>query len=441
VSTHDAVTVIAKKRDGLSLSADEIAFMVRGISGGSIPDYQAAAFLMAVAVRGMDGRETAALCDAVLASGEILDHSSIAGVKADKHSTGGVGDKTSLVLAPLAATCGLKVPMISGRGLGHTGGTLDKLESIPGFRTDLEPNELHDVLERVGCFISGQTRSLVPADGIMYALRDVTATVPSLPLILASIVSKKIAEGAEAIVFDVKAGSGTFAGSADRARKLAEGLVRLSAARGLRAGALVTDMSQPLGLAVGNALEVMESVDVLRGGGPRDVRELVLGLGTRMLELAGSSPVDARSALEKALSSGAALETFQAMIAAQGGDPGVLDEGFPAAAGTAEIRAPGDGFVAALDAGRIGRAALALGAGRRTRDEAVDHAAGIVLKKKVGDPVSRGECVAVLHAGRAGDLDEARALFEDGFRSVSTAVVPGPLMIDEIETPAGGPMD
>jgi len=436
LSTLEAVAIIARKRDGLSLSAGEIAFMVQGMANGSVPDYQAAAFLMAVAIRGMDDEETAALLDAVLASGEMLDLSTVAGVKADKHSTGGVGDKTSLVLAPLAASCGLKVPMISGRGLGHTGGTLDKLESIPGFRTDLEAGELRDVLGKAGCFISGQTRSLVPADGIMYALRDVTATVPSLPLILASIVGKKIAEGAEVLVFDVKAGSGTFAESADQARALARGLVRLCAVKGRRAGALVTDMSQPLGLAVGNALEVKESVDLLKGGGPQDVRELVLCLGARMMELAGSSLAEARPALEKALSSGAAYETFLAMIAAQGGDPKVLEKGFPPAARTAEFCAPRDGFVAALDAGRIGRAALALGAGRRVRDAAVDHSAGIVLMKKCGDPVAKGERVALLHAGAAGDMDEARALFEDGYRSTARPAAQSPLVIDEVEPSA-----
>jgi len=433
LSAPNTVDIIARKRDGLSLSADDIGFMVRGMAGGTVPDYQAAAFLMAVAIRGMDDEETAALLDAVLASGEMLDFSSVAGVKVDKHSTGGVGDKTSLVLAPLAASCGLRVPMISGRGLGHTGGTLDKLESIPGFRTDLDPGELRDVLSTVGCFISGQTRSLVPADRVMYALRDVTATVPSLPLILASIVSKKIAGGAEAVVFDVKAGSGTVAGSDDQARALAGRLVRLCAARGLRAGALVTDMSQPLGLAVGNALEVRESADVLRGGGPRDVRELALRLGARMLQLAGTPAAGARPSLEKALTSGAAYETFLAMVSAQGGDPAAVEKGLGPAARSVALPSPADGFISVLDAGGIGRAALALGAGRRVKDGAVDHAAGVVLAKKTGEPVAKGEPVAVLHAGPSGDLEEARALVQSAVRIEPAPPALRPLVLEEIE--------
>ena len=410
----DPLEIIARKRDGRELDAGEVAAMVTGVSEGSIPDYQAAAFLMAVTIRGMTGKETAALLDAFLASGEVLDFSSLPGVKADKHSTGGVGDKVSLVLAPLVASCGLRVPMVSGRGLGHTGGTLDKLESIPGFRADLSPDELRRLLRDVGCFISGQTEKLVPADRAFYALRDVTATVPSPPLILASIVSKKIAEGADALVFDVKAGDGAFMKNTVEAGRLARQLVDLAAARGVRTRALVTDMEEPLGRMVGNALEVRECLDLLEGKGPADTRELVLALAAAMLELAGEPPGQARALLERHLDSGLAREKFLAMVKGQGGDAEALEKGLPKAVVQAEVAAPESGFITGIRAGHVGRAAFVLGAGRAGKNDPVDHAAGISLLKKPGDPVKKGDKVALLHTSDAAKIDRARMLYLDG---------------------------
>lgn len=429
----DPLEIIARKRDGRELDPAEISAMVKNAAEGGIPDYQIAAFLMAVTIRGMTGEETAALLDAFLASGEILDFSSLRGAKADKHSTGGVGDKVSLVLAPLAASCGLRVPMVSGRGLGYTGGTLDKLESIPGFRTDLAPDELHRLLRQVGCFISGQTESLVPADRVLYALRDVTATVPSPPLILASIVSKKIAEGAEVLVFDVKAGAGAYMKTVEEARRLAGQLVRLTAARGVRARALVTDMNEPLGRAVGNALEVRESLDLLEGKGPADTRELVLTLGTVMMELAGEEPRNARAVLVRALDSGAAREKFRSMVEAQGGDIKALEKGLARAPLIAEVKAPDGGFISRLDAGQIGRAAFHLGAGRAARNDSVDHAAGIVLRKKTGERVAKGESVAELHAGDAAKIEAARSIFLNGIGITKEPPRPRALVHQEIE--------
>lgn len=408
--------IIAAKRDGGRLEADEIGAMVEGFVAGRIPDYQIAAFLMAVAIRGMDDAETVALLDAVLASGDILDFTDLEGIKADKHSTGGVGDKISLILAPLAAVCGLRVPMISGRGLGHTGGTLDKLESICGFRTDLGEDRLRAILAKTGCFISGQTDRLVPADRIMYALRDVTATVPSKPLILASIVSKKIAEGSEALVFDVKTGNGAFMDTLDKARDLAAGLVRLCQAKNVRARALITDMNQPLGRAVGNALEVTECVSVLQGAGPQDIRELSLALTREMMLLAGFERGEADDRLTEALDSGAAYERFLAMVEAQGGDPRLVENGLPKAARTVEVRVPASGYISGLDAGLVGRAALALGAGRRTKNDRIDPAAGIILRCKIGDMLQERDSFATLHLGSASDEKATRLLLLQALR-------------------------
>jgi pyrimidine-nucleoside phosphorylase len=428
MTTPDTVETIAAKRDGLALSADAIAGMVRGMVDGSVPDYQAAAFLMAVTLRGMNDGETAALLDAVLASGQNLDFRSVKGFRADKHSTGGVGDKVSLVLAPLAAACGLKVPMISGRGLGHTGGTLDKLESIPGFRVDLDEEELRGILDRVGCFISGQTERLVPADRVMYALRDVTGTVPSTPLILASIVSKKIAEGAEALLFDVKAGAGSVLKSTEAARDLAERLVRLCEGRGLRAGAFVTGMDQPLGFAVGNALEVTESVRVLQGEGPQDVKNLVVALVARLLRFSGVEEAAARAEASSALSSGAAYGKFLAMVEAQGGDAAILEKGLPAARCVIPVKSPSAGYLSALDAGLIGRAAVQLGAGRRTREAKIDAAAGIVCLKKIGDRLKKGEPFALLHCQSEEKAAGTQALVLGAARVAKQAPAPAPLI-------------
>jgi pyrimidine-nucleoside phosphorylase len=396
-----AVDLIRTKRDGGALSREEIRFFVEGVTGGSIPPYQAAALLMAIRIRGMDAGETAALTDAMAASGSRLDLAGLPGPTVDKHSTGGVGDKTSLVIAPLVAACGGIVPMMSGRGLGHTGGTLDKLEAIPGVRTTLDAAGLRACLIRAGCAIFGQTEAIAPADKALYALRDQTATIDSLPLITASIMSKKIAEGVGALVLDVKAGAGAFMREERDARQLAESLVSAGTRAGMHTEALISSMDAPLGRAVGNALEVVEAVDVLRGGGPGDVRELSLALASRMLVAAGiaADEAKARQRAGRALTSGAALERFRALLEAQGGDGRCADDPrlLPAAPSVAALEAPRDGYLRGLDALSVGRAAMALGAGRQRTDDELDPAVGLVLLAKPGDRVGAGQPVLELH--------------------------------------------
>jgi pyrimidine-nucleoside phosphorylase len=409
-----AVDLIRCKRDGGSLSPDEIAFFVSGVTTGSIPSYQAAALLMAVRLRGMTAAETADLTAAMVASGERLDLSGLPGPTVDKHSTGGVGDKTSLVIAPLVAACGAVVPMMSGRGLGHTGGTLDKLESIPGLRTSLDPGAFRAQLERVGCAIVGQTDRIAPADKVLYALRDVTATIDSVPLITASIMSKKIAEGVGALVLDVKSGAGAFMSAEEDARALAQAMVSAGGRAGLRVEALITSMDAPLGRAVGNALEVAESLEVLRGGGPATLRELCLALATRMLVLAGIDREEgaARARLGHALTSGAALDRLRRMVEAQGGDPAVVDDParLPSAPRRTEVVAARDGFVTAIDAEKVGRAAVLLGAGRDRADASVDPAVGIVVLIEPGFPVTTGQPLFELHHRDDGTGAAAQAL-------------------------------
>jgi pyrimidine-nucleoside phosphorylase len=396
-----AVDIISKKRDGDGLSRDEIGFFVAGVTAGTLPDYQASALLMAIVWRGMTPQETAWLTEAMVESGIRVNLAEIPGLKVDKHSTGGVGDKTSLILAPLAAACGVPVPMMSGRGLGHTGGTLDKLEAIPGFRVDLSLEEMKAALARVGCAMIGQTAQIAPADKKLYALRDVTGTVESIPLISASIMSKKIAEGIDALVLDVKTGSGAFMKTEADSRRLAESLVSIGNASGVKTEAIITAMDAPLGRAIGNALEVIECLDVLKGKGPSDLIDVSVELAARMLVLGrvAADRADAERRVRGAIASGAGLERFRRIIEVQGGDPNVVDDyaRFPAAPCRHVVAAPREGFVTRLDAALVGRASVALGAGRDRVEDAVDPAVGILIAAKPGDAVRAGDPVLEIH--------------------------------------------
>ncbi len=409
-----AVDIIRAKRDGDALSREAIAAFVTGVTDGSWPDYQASALLMAIVLKGMNGVETAWLTDAMARSGDRVDLKHIPGIKVGKHSTGGVGDKVSIVLAPLAAACGVTVPKMSGRGLGHTGGTLDKLESIPGFRVALSIDEYKAQLADLGCCLISQTANIAPADKALYALRDVTGTIESLPLIASSIMSKKLAEGSEALVLDVKCGRGAFMKRPSDALALARSMVSIGTAAGVRTECFITQMDVPLGHAVGNAVEIAECVQVLRGQGPADLTELVIRLGSRMVRLAKKAATDEDAAVlvRQTLSSGAALARFRAMVERQGGDPAVADDPgrLPSAALTHVVTAPRRGFVTALDALLVGRAAVALGAGRDKKDDRVDLSAGIILLKKPLDAVAAGEPVMELRFNDASRLAAALAL-------------------------------
>jgi len=409
-----AYDLIRKKRDGGVLEPAELAFLVQGATDGSVADEQLAAFLMAVFFRGLDPvRELPAWLTAMLRSGKVLDLSRIPGRKVDKHSTGGVGDKISLPLAPLAAVCGVRVPMVSGRGLGHTGGTLDKLESIPGFRVDLPIERFAQLVESLGLCLIGQTAEIAPADRKLYALRDATATVESVPLIASSILSKKLAEGIDALVLDVKVGRGAFMKTLPDARLLARTLIDLCRAMGRPCSALLTAMDAPLGFAVGNAVEVAESIEVPRGRGPEDVRELTLQLGVEMLLLGEAAPdvPSARQRLETALADGSALRRFAQIVAAQGGDAAVVDDPrrLPRPSAVREVRLDRGGVLAALDAEQVGLAAVELGAGRSRKEDRVDPAAGVLLRKRRGDEVRAGEVLAELHASDQARLDAGEA--------------------------------
>jgi pyrimidine-nucleoside phosphorylase len=411
-----AVDVIIKKRDGGTLDPAEIRFFVESVTAGSLPEYQASALLMAILLRGMTREETACLTDAMVHSGIRVDLSDIPGVKVDKHSTGGVGDKTSLVLAPVAAACGVIVPMMSGRGLGHTGGTLDKLESIPGFRVRLTLPEMKAALRATGCAMIGQTAEIAPADRKLYSLRDVTGTIESIPLISASIMSKKIAEGIDALVLDVKTGRGAFMKTEDDSRLLAESLVAIGNAAGVRTEAMITRMDTPLGRAVGNAVEVIESIEVLKGQGPPDLVEISLALASRMLMLAGvaAAEADALQRVRKAIASGQALDCFRRIIETQGGDPRVVDDygRLPAAPERSTIAASRGGYVTQIDAELVGRASVVLGAGRDTVEDDVDPAVGIILKTHPGAAIRAGDPVLELHYRTIDRRDAARALAE-----------------------------
>lgn len=422
-----AIDAIRKKRDGLDLTRREIEALVNAYTKGDVPDYQVSAWLMAVVLRGMTRPETAALTDAMLRSGEVLDLSSLPAKKVDKHSTGGVGDKTSLVLAPLAAAAGVAVPMISGRGLGHTGGTLDKLEAIPGFNVNLSVTDFRRVLETCGCAMIGQTAEIAPADRKLYALRDVTGTVESPYLICASIMSKKLAEGIDALVLDVKTGSGAFMKSERDAAFLAELMVETGERMGKQVMALITDMDQPLGNMIGNAMEVVEVVDILRGSGPEDLRELCLHLAGWMLYLGGASKTvaEGKQISGQVISSGKALDKFRRMVQLQGGDIGAIDDPkkLPQARRTTSVLSDRAGYIVSMQCEQIGTACVILGGGRERKEDSVDPAVGIVLHKKVGDRVDSGEPLATVHYNQESRAERAKQLI---LQSCEVAEAPPP---------------
>ncbi len=430
-----AVDVILKKRDGGVLNRDEIQFFVTGVTAGTWPDYQASALLMAILLRGMNTEETASLTDAMVYSGGRVDLSDIPGLKVDKHSTGGVGDKTSLVLAPLAAACGVMVPMMSGRGLGHTGGTLDKLSAIPGFRVNLSLDEMKAALGRVGCAMIAQTAQVAPADKTLYALRDVTGTIESIPLITASIMSKKIAEGIDALVLDVKTGSGAFMKTESDSRRLAESLVLIGNAAGVKTEALITRMDAPLGRAVGNAVEVIECLEVLKGGGPADVRDLSVELAARLLVLGrvADDLADGEEQVRDAIASGAGLDRFRRIIEEQGGDPRVVEDysRFPAAPECHVVAAPRTGFLTKVDAALVGRASVSLGAGRDRVDEAIDPGVGIMVLAKPGDEVRAGDAVLELRYRHRPRLEAAVALVAQAIEIGDQRPAAQPLILGE----------
>lgn len=414
------IDVIRKKRDGGELSREEIDALVGGYTRDEIPDYQASAWLMAVLLKGFTRAETAALTDAMLRSGEVLDFSDLPSRKVDKHSTGGVGDKTSLVLAPLAAAAGLTVPMISGRGLGHTGGTLDKLESIPGFNVNLSVARFRKLLETCGCAMIGQTAEIAPADRKIYALRDVTGTVESPFLICASIMSKKLAEGIDSLVLDVKTGSGAFMKKEEDAIFLAELMVETGERMGKKMAALITDMDQPLGRYVGNALEVVEVLEVLRGAGPKDLVELCLELAAWMFFLGecAATVQEGKQMARQLIASGAALAKFREMVELQGGDAKVVDhpERLPRAKHTLDVLSPSAGFVTSIQCEQAGTACVILGGGRERKEDSVDPAVGFVLHKKVGDSVTAGEALCTVHYNSEARGARAQALLHETFR-------------------------
>jgi pyrimidine-nucleoside phosphorylase len=414
------VDLIQRKRDGEELAPEEIQFLIEGYTSGDIPDYQMAAFLMAVYFSGMTDRELSRLTESMLRSGDTVDLSSVPGIKVDKHSTGGVGDKTSFIVAPLAAAAGVIVPMMSGRALGHTGGTLDKLESIPGFRTDLTAEEFTKQLAEHGLAFIGQTEHLAPADRKLYALRDVTGTVESIPLIASSIMSKKLAEGVDALVLDVKVGSGAFMKKQVDARRLAQAMVGIGRRMDKKVQALITDMSQPLGYAVGNALEVMEASQTLQNAGPADLTKLCIELAARMIFLGkkAASLDEARRMAEQHLVDGSAYKKFKQVVAAQGGNPQALDkfELLPNATGMREVTSPRPGYVSSIAAQDIGAASNMIGAGRERKEDAIDPAVGIILEVKVGEKVDAGAILCRLYYTKEDHVEEAAEMVEDAFR-------------------------
>jgi pyrimidine-nucleoside phosphorylase len=436
VSQFRVIDLIRKKRDGGALTAAEIGYLVEGCTAGSIPDYQMAAWLMAVVLRGMTREETAALTNAMLHSGEVLDLSFLPAKKVDKHSTGGVGDKTSLVLAPLVAAGGLFVPMISGRGLGHTGGTLDKLESIPGFRVDLPVPEFQRVLRACACSMIGQTEKIAPADRKLYALRDVTGTVESPYLICASIMSKKLAEGTDALVLDVKTGSGAFMKKEENAVFLAELMVETGERMGKQMAALITDMNQPLGRMVGNALEVQECIDVLHGGGPADLRDLCHELGAWMFFLGGASKTvaEGKQLSEQIIASGQAFERFRQMVELQGGDISTIDDPtrLPGTDHRIDVPSAQAGHVTAIACEQVGTACVVRGGGRERKEDSVDPAVGIVVHKKIGDKVSVGEPLCTIHCHSDAQGARARKLLEESYQIAAAPPAHKPSLVHRV---------
>jgi pyrimidine-nucleoside phosphorylase len=430
------VELIAAKRDGQSLTEAEVGRIIRSFSDGALADYQMAAFLMAVFFRGLDDAETVALTEAMLHSGTVLDLSNVAGVKVDKHSTGGVGDKVSICLAPLVAACGVPVPMVSGRGLGHTGGTLDKLEAIPGFRTDLPVTDFARIVKDVGTCMIGQTKEIAPADKRIYALRDVTATVESIPLIVASILSKKLAEGIDGLVLDVKVGKGAFMKTPERAAALADKLVRVGTRAGKKVVAVLTRMDAPLGQAVGNANETREALEVLHGKGPSDLVDCTLVLGAEMLVLGGQAKDldDATAKLKKAIASGDAVRVMEKMVEQQHGDPKVVADPtkLEIASSVVDVRAHRGGFVTEIDALTIGLTGVAMGAGRTRADQKVDPAVGIHIDKKPGSQVRAGETVARLFLRPGTDASSLTERVASAFTYGDSAPASHPLVVDRL---------
>jgi pyrimidine-nucleoside phosphorylase/thymidine phosphorylase len=418
------VDLITRKRNGEELAPEEIAFLVDGYTKGEIPDYQMSSFLMAVFFQGMSDREVSRLTECMLHSGETVELSDIPGVKVDKHSTGGVGDKTSLIVAPLAAAAGVIVPMMSGRALGHTGGTLDKLESIPGFRTDFSIDQFKGQLGKLGLCFVGQSEQLAPADGKLYALRDVTATVESIPLICSSIMSKKLAEGVDALVLDVKVGDGAFIQKQVDARRLAQMMVGVGRRMDKRVVALITDMHQPLGFAIGNALEVMEASQTLQNAGPADLTKISIELAARMIFLGKITPTldEARRLAEQKLVDGSGYKKLKQVVEAQGGNAQALDkfELLPNATGMREITSPRAGYVSVINARDIGQASNMIGAGRSRKDESIDPAVGVILEVKVGEKVDAGSVLCRLYYTKEDHVDEAAGMVEDAFRISAT---------------------
>lgn len=417
--TYNPVSLIARKRDGKALSQPEIDYLIEHYTKDQLPDYQMSAFLMAAFLNGLNEREASALTHAMLHSGRVLDLSDIPGIKVDKHSTGGVGDKLSLILAPIVASCGVPVPMISGRGLGHTGGTLDKLESIPGMSVDMTLERYREVLSKCGLVMAGQTEEVAPADKRLYALRDVTATVESIPLIASSIMSKKLAEGIDALVLDVKFGTGAFMKTSEKALKLAETLVAIGEDFGKETVAYLTNMNQPLGYKIGNWLEMEESVEALQGRGPRDVMQVTHRLAGTMIRLGGKAKTveEGVQKSKNAVESGQAFEKWLELVEVQGGDSSLLVnvEEYPGTKHRFDIEAPERGFLSEIDAYKIGMASLELGAGRKTKEDRIDPAAGIVLKHKVGAPLKKGETLATGYTNKIEAIEAAEAAVQNAF--------------------------
>ncbi|WP_405099476.1 pyrimidine-nucleoside phosphorylase [Oceanobacillus sp. FSL H7-0719] len=430
------VDVIEKKRDGLELTKEEINFAIEGYTNGDVPDYQMSALLMAIYFQDMTTEERVNLTKAMVESGDQVDLSKIDGVKVDKHSTGGVGDTTTLILAPLVASVGVPVPKMSGRGLGHTGGTVDKLESIEGFQVELDSKTFIELANKNKVAVVGQSGNLTPADKKIYSLRDVTGTVNAIPLIASSIMSKKIASGTDAIVLDVKTGSGAFMKTLEDSKELAHAMVQIGNGAGRETIGVISDMNQPLGYAVGNALEVKEAIDTLRGKGPEDLHDLCLELGSRMVYLGkkADSIEEAKEMLEEAIKSGQAIETFKTMIEAQGGDASIVDapEQLPAASLTFEVEAKEGGYISEIIANEIGIAASLLGAGRMTKESEIDLAVGLVLNKKVGDQVTKGESLVTIHSNSE-DVSEVIEKIYDSYSISKEKVEKRPLIYDVID--------
>lgn len=428
--------IIKNKRDGGKLSKEEIDFFVKGYTAGEIPDYQASALCMAIYFRGMDDEETTNLTLAIAASGDKVDLSGINGVKVDKHSTGGVGDKTSLIIAPIVASYGVKVAKMSGRGLGHTGGTIDKLEAIDGYQTSIDKKEFFRIVNEVGVSIIGQSGNLAPADKKLYALRDVTATVDSLPLIVSSIMGKKLAAGADCILLDVKTGSGGFMKTLEDSTKLAKSMVEIGHLAGKKVIALITDMDVPLGKAIGNSLEVIEAVETLKGEGPEDLTEICIDIAANMLYMAGKGTVKECEALaKKAIADGSALQTLVKMVHAQGGNEKLLLDTslFKKAAYDYEVKAPKTGYIEHVDTESYGMASLALGAGRAKKEDPIDYSAGITLEKKTGDFVKEGDVIAVLHTNKPEFVKEAEERILKATEISSEPVEKKPIILGRIE--------